>query len=61
MSTEFNTYKGLNLPKLGEEVLDFWEKENVFEKSISSREGALLLYFLKGHLLQMVCQVFIMY
>ncbi len=48
MNTEFKTYKGLNLPKLGEEILDFWEKENVFEKSISSREGATPYIFFEG-------------
>ena len=48
MNTEFKTYKGLNLPKLGEEILEFWEKENVFEKSISSREGATPFIFFEG-------------
>ncbi len=48
MSTEFKTYKGLDLPKLGEDVLEFWEQENVFEKSISSREGATPFIFFEG-------------
>ncbi len=48
MNTEFKTYKGLNLPKLGEEILDFWEKENIFEKSISSREGKPPFVFFEG-------------
>ena len=39
MSTKFETYKGLNLPKIGEDILKFWEEEKVFEKSITSREG----------------------
>ncbi|NND62730.1 MAG: isoleucine--tRNA ligase, partial [Flavobacteriaceae bacterium] len=48
MSNKFNEYKGLNLPKLGEEVLDFWKKENIFEKSISIREGATPFVFFEG-------------
>jgi len=48
MNTEFKTYKGLNLPKLGKEILDFWEKENIFEKSISSREGKPPFVFFEG-------------
>jgi isoleucyl-tRNA synthetase len=48
MNTEFKTYKGLDLPKLGEEILDFWEKENIFEKSISSREGKTPYVFFEG-------------
>ena len=39
MSTAFKTYQGLNLPKIGEDILNFWEQEDVFEKSISAREG----------------------
>lgn len=48
MSHKFKEYKGLNLPKLGKEVLDFWKKENIFEKSISIREGAQPFVFFEG-------------
>ena len=48
MSRAFKTYKGLDLPKLGEEILEFWEKENVFEKSVSSREGKTPYVFFEG-------------
>ncbi len=48
MSTKFNEYKGLNLPKLAEEILDFWKKENIFEQSISIREGATPYVFFEG-------------
>ncbi|MEZ4778225.1 MAG: isoleucine--tRNA ligase [Flavobacteriaceae bacterium] len=48
MSHKFNEYKGLNLPKLGEELLDFWKKEHIFEKSISIREGAQPFVFFEG-------------
>ena len=39
MSTKFTEYKGLDLPAVASEVLDFWKQENIFEKSVSSREG----------------------
>lgn len=48
MSNKFKEYKGLNLPKVGEEVLDFWKKEQIFEKSISIREGAAPYVFFEG-------------
>ncbi|MCG2429835.1 isoleucine--tRNA ligase [Aequorivita xiaoshiensis] len=48
MSTKFKEYKGLNLPKLAEEVLDFWKDENIFEQSISIREGAKPFVFFEG-------------
>ena len=59
MSRAFKTYKGLDLPKLGEEILEFWEKENVFEKSVSFREGKTPYVFLKDLLLPMACQEYI--
>ena len=48
MSTKFKEYKGLDLPKLGDEVLDFWKRENIFEKSITIREGAQPFVFFEG-------------
>ncbi len=48
MSTKFNVYKGLDLPKLGDEILEFWDKENIFEKSISIREGNTPFVFFEG-------------
>jgi isoleucyl-tRNA synthetase len=38
MSTKFTEYKGLDLPTVASEVLDFWKKENIFE-SVTTREG----------------------
>ena len=61
MSAKFTEYKGLNLPKVAEEVLAFWKENNVFEKSVSTREGATPYVFLKGHLQQMDYQGFITY
>ena len=48
MSTKFTEYKGLDLPKVASEVLDFWKKENIFEKSITSREGQPPFVFFEG-------------
>ena len=31
---KYKEYSGLNLPKIAEDVLTFWNNESVFEKSI---------------------------
>jgi len=48
MSTKFTEYKGLDLPTVASEVLDFWKKNNIFEQSVSSREGATPYVFFEG-------------
>jgi isoleucyl-tRNA synthetase len=48
MSTKFTEYKGLNLPAVASEVLDFWKKENIFEQSVTSREGNEPFVFFEG-------------
>ncbi len=48
MAKQFNTYKGLNLPALGEDILKFWKEENIFEESIAIREGAEPFVFFEG-------------
>ncbi|MHC0446721.1 isoleucine--tRNA ligase [Flavobacterium sp. 3-218] len=48
MSTKFTEYKGLDLPTVASEVLDFWKKENIFEKSVTTREGAEPFVFFEG-------------
>ncbi|TDX09157.1 isoleucine--tRNA ligase [Flavobacterium sp. S87F.05.LMB.W.Kidney.N] len=48
MSTKFTEYKGLDLPAAASEVLDFWKKENIFEKSVTTREGAEPFVFFEG-------------
>ena len=45
---KFNEYKGLNLPALSKEVLEQWEKEGLFEQSISTREGHPQFLFFEG-------------
>ncbi len=48
MSTKFTEYKGLDLPVVAEEVLRFWKENNVFEQSVTSREGATPYVFFEG-------------
>ena len=48
MSTKFTEYKGLDLPNVASEVLDFWKKENIFEKSVTTREGNQPFVFFEG-------------
>ncbi|WP_347067313.1 isoleucine--tRNA ligase [Flavobacterium sp. WV_118_3] len=48
MSAKFTEYKGLDLPTVASEVLEFWKKENIFEQSITSREGNQPFVFFEG-------------
>ena len=48
MSKKFTEYKGLDLPTVASEVLDFWKKENIFEKSVTTREGKPQYVFFEG-------------
>lgn len=48
MSTKFTEYKGLDLPTVASEVLDFWKKENIFEQSVATREGNPPFVFFEG-------------
>ncbi len=45
---KFAEYKGLNLPKVAEEILDFWKENGIFEKSVASREGNPSYVFYEG-------------
>ncbi len=45
---KFNEYKKLDLPELSREVLADWDKEDLFHKSISTREGNKPFYFFEG-------------
>jgi isoleucyl-tRNA synthetase len=48
MSTKFPEYKGLNLPKVANEIGDYWEANNIFDKSVTSREGKPPYVFFEG-------------
>ena len=39
MSAVFPEYKELNLSKIAENMLSYWEDNHIFQKSISSRDG----------------------
>ncbi len=48
MSTKFPEYKGLDLPKVADDILQFWQQNNIFEKSVSEREDAAPFIFFEG-------------
>jgi isoleucyl-tRNA synthetase len=48
MASNYKEYKELNFAKIAEEVLEFWKKEQIFEKSVSNREGAQTFTFYEG-------------
>jgi len=48
MTKKFTEYKGLDLPTVASEVLDFWKKENIFEQSITTRKGKPQYVFYEG-------------
>ncbi len=48
MSTKFPEYKGLDLPKVADDILEFWQQHDIFEKSISEREDATPFIFFEG-------------
>ena len=45
---KYPEYKGLNLPNVAAEVLADWQENNIFEKSIESREGSKPFVFFEG-------------
>lgn len=44
----YSEFKQLDLAKIGQEILDFWKKENIFEKSVSSRPKSNPFTFYEG-------------
>ena len=48
MNAKFPEYKALDLPKIAEEILNYWQQNNIFEKSVSSRENATPYVFFEG-------------
>ncbi|HRV54121.1 MAG TPA: isoleucine--tRNA ligase [Mangrovimonas sp.] len=48
MRMKFPEYKGLDLVKVADEILDYWKEDNTFEKSISTREGHKPFVFFEG-------------
>ncbi|MGB5364261.1 MAG: isoleucine--tRNA ligase, partial [Aureibaculum sp.] len=48
MSTKFREYKGLDLTKVADETLKFWEENDIFQKSITSRDEKKPFVFYEG-------------
>ena len=48
MSSKYQDYKGLNLPEVAKNVMEKWDAENIFEQSITSREGNKPFVFFEG-------------
>ncbi|MFK5973923.1 MAG: isoleucine--tRNA ligase [Flavobacteriaceae bacterium] len=45
---KFAGYNNLDLPKVAEEILDYWKEHGIFEKSVSTREGSPSYVFYEG-------------
>ena len=45
---QFNEYSQFNLSDINKEILDFWKENDIFHKSISTREGKPFLCFYEG-------------
>ncbi len=48
MNGKFTVYNGLDLPNVAKEVLAFWKSKQIFEKSITSRQGKTPFVFFDG-------------
>lgn len=44
----FTEYKGLDLPKVAEEIGNYWKENNIFDKSVTTREGSTPFVFFEG-------------
>ncbi len=44
----YKEYKGLNLPEIDKEILEFWENTGVFEKSVEQRDANKAYVFYEG-------------
>ena len=45
---KYKEYKVLDLSQIGKDILDWWKTDNVFEKTISNRDGAPSFTFYEG-------------
>lgn len=48
MSVKYQEYKGLNLADVADKMLESWERDNIFEKSIQSRPESNPFVFFEG-------------
>jgi isoleucyl-tRNA synthetase len=48
MSSKYQEYSQLNLPQIEKDILQAWEQHQIFEKSVSNRDGATPFVFYEG-------------
>ncbi len=48
MSVKYNEYKQLNLTQIGEDIRNYWEENNTFDKSLQLSEGHPSFVFYEG-------------
>ncbi len=48
MRDKYTEYKKLNLPEVAEKVLNYWEEEKIFEKSLENRKDNQHIVFYEG-------------
>ncbi|WP_283636812.1 isoleucine--tRNA ligase [Aquaticitalea lipolytica] len=48
MSSKFTEYKGLDLPKIAVEIGKYWQEKDIFDKSVTTREGNKPYVFFEG-------------
>jgi len=47
-NTKYQEYKNLNFPEFSDKILKFWETQDTFKKSVTSREGKKPYIFYEG-------------
>lgn len=45
---KYQEYKQVSYPQIGEDILQFWKEKDIFNKSVSNREGAETFTFFEG-------------
>ena len=48
MAAKYKEFRGLHLPAIEKEVLEKWDDEKAFEKSVSLRQGRQPIVFYEG-------------
>lgn len=48
MAGQYKEYKSLNFAQIASDILEFWKREKIFEKSVSNREGSPSFTFYEG-------------
>lgn len=48
MSSKYREYSQLNLPQIEQDILQAWEQQQIFEKSVTNRDGAAPFVFYEG-------------